>query len=445
MNIELLQSIYVGQITPQILDGFLDTISPAITCAFNKYGSLLAVGCNDGTVIIWDFPTRQIAKIIAAHSHPISSVNWSKNGRQILTGSSDRNIAIWDVLSGECQFRCSFASPIVAAQFDPSDSNRILTIPLYEGAALLNVDQNGANSYKCLPSFLDGHTITTASFDYTGQHIYLGNVSSLILIVDTASLKMLTAFKVGAATSVATTNAIQHLAFSKDNEIFLVNASDRIIRAYRRSTILAYDLKNRIHQTPIQTFQDAVTRSTWKRCCFSGDGQFVCAASMNQYKLYIWETVNGSLVQILHDGIRNERILDVAWHPINNSTMISVCSGIVSIWTQTHLYSVSQFLPGFTEIDTNIIYEERESDFDIDDEDKSRCGSDDAKANYDSDVDVETFAGTVYEHEGEETSIDYLIYIPISPVIDQPEVMNLAIDNDQENIDSYNELINILS
>lgn len=440
MNIELLQTICVGHNTPVILDGFLDTISPATTCAFNKYGSLLAVGCNDGTIIIWDFSTRQIAKIISAHCHPIACVNWSKNGRQILTGSNDRNVAVWDVLSGECQFRCSFASPVVTAQFDPSDSSLILVVPLNESATLLNIDKNGTNSYKCLPSYLDSHMITTASFDGTGQHIYLGNTSSLILIVDTKSLKMLTAFKVGTASGA---NAIKNLAFSTNNQLVLVNASDRIIRTYRQSTILAYDLKNRIIQSPMQTFQDAVTRSIWKRCRFSGDDQYVCAASMNQYKLYIWETVNGCLVRILHDGIRNGRTLDVSWHPINNSIIVSICSGIVSIWTQNHVYSVSQFLPGFTEIDTNIIYEERESEFDIDDEDKSSCGDAvTASANDDIDIDVETCAGTIYE---EERNLDYLIYIPISPVIDQPEMMCPFIDTDQEIIESTNELINILS
>lgn len=58
----------------QEFDGSFDSVSPALTCAFNRTGSLLAVGCNDGRLVIWDFLTRGIAKILVAHVHPVSSV-----------------------------------------------------------------------------------------------------------------------------------------------------------------------------------------------------------------------------------------------------------------------------------------------------------------------------------------------------------------------------------
>lgn len=63
-----------GQNYPEEFDGALDCASLAVTCAFNRRGTLLAVGCNDGRIVIWDFLTRGIAKVISAHVHPVCSL-----------------------------------------------------------------------------------------------------------------------------------------------------------------------------------------------------------------------------------------------------------------------------------------------------------------------------------------------------------------------------------
>lgn len=100
MNLELLgENLYIffnnilykyfiesfGQNYPEEFDGSLDCISLAVTCTFNKHGTLLAVGCNDGRIVIWDFLTRGIAKIISAHVHPVCSLSWTRNGHKVST------------------------------------------------------------------------------------------------------------------------------------------------------------------------------------------------------------------------------------------------------------------------------------------------------------------------------------------------------------------------
>jgi len=51
-------------------------------------------------------------------------------------------------------------------------------------------------------------------------------------------------------------------------------------------------------------------RSLWKKCCFSGDGEYIVAGSARQHSLYIWEKSSGNLVKFLL-GTKGETLLDV--------------------------------------------------------------------------------------------------------------------------------------
>lgn len=68
----------------------------------------------------------------------------------------------------------------------------------------------------------------------------------------------------------------------------------------------------------------------------------------------------------------------------------SISSGLVSIWAQAQVENWSAFAPDFKELDENVEYEERESEFDIEDEDRSPARVAQDKNDEDIEVDVTT-------------------------------------------------------
>ncbi|KAG4980923.1 hypothetical protein JHK82_034169 [Glycine max] len=85
---------------PEVIEEYLE--HGCMKCiAFNRRGTLLAAGCNNGSCVIWDFETRGIAKELQDDecSSPITSVCWSKCGNRILVSAADKSLLLWDVMS----------------------------------------------------------------------------------------------------------------------------------------------------------------------------------------------------------------------------------------------------------------------------------------------------------------------------------------------------------
>ncbi|XP_065316630.1 retinoblastoma-binding protein 5 homolog isoform X2 [Gordionus sp. m RMFG-2023] len=474
---------------PEAYDGCLDCVSYAITCTFNRRGTLLAVGCNDGRIIIWDFITRCIAKIIQAHTHPVCSLSWSRNGYKLLSAGTDNLVCIWDILSGECLNRFRFPALIAKVQFNPRNDSQVLVCLIKHPPVLLNL-----KSKRHITVPLDEETHQqdlniVASFDRRGTHIYTGNARGKVLIFDSKAVKdsnpkngknsanadpiskrdpcpddddseektlrLVACFKTSSGGITTSGNAIKAIEFAKRGENFLVCTADRVIRIYNADIALdcgtarqkgtaaphhnnhkndktQNEHENRdnkdnnnnskeakensgfltnanstVELEPIQKLCDLVNRTQWKSCCFSGgrsslpelgenssaahnnggnnhnngasdsknmhnssSSRYVCAGSAKQHSIYIWELSTSNLVKILH-GTKGEILLDLAWHP-NRGVIASVSgggAGSVALWSHPRIENWSAFAPDFRELDDNVEYLERESEFDLSDQD----------------------------------------------------------------------------
>jgi WD40 repeat protein len=58
-------------------------------------GKLALTGSNDHTALLWDLETGKQLRRFVGHDREISCVQFSKNGLNVLTASSDTTLRLW--------------------------------------------------------------------------------------------------------------------------------------------------------------------------------------------------------------------------------------------------------------------------------------------------------------------------------------------------------------
>ncbi|KAF9183761.1 hypothetical protein BGZ51_003823 [Haplosporangium sp. Z 767] len=357
---------------PEVIEDTLEN-GPAVTVRFNRRGTLLAAGCSDGTIVVWDFDTRGVSRSLLGHVKTVTSLSWSRNGRYLLSSSRDWSCIVWDLLTGTKKHTIRFDTSVLNAQFHPKNNSLFIAalhqekpviIDFSDGIKRLPIlmeagdeapnEQNANSTPTPTPATTtsSGQSLWTlvVTFDRYGKKIYAGTNRGHISIIDTETRTLLYEFR-------PTTSAIKNIQFSRRGKDIVVNANDRIIRLFAT--------KEDGPPEQLHKFQDLVNRIQWNQCCLSSDSDYVIGGSAHQaeHNIYIWDKIDGNLVKILEGP--KEPLEDLAWHPIR-PIIASVSSyGTIHIWATNYQENWSAFAPDFKELEENIDYEEREDEFDI--------------------------------------------------------------------------------
>ncbi|KAF9375950.1 hypothetical protein BGX21_003648, partial [Mortierella sp. AD011] len=347
---------------------------PAVTVRFNRRGTLLAAGCSDGTIVVWDFDTRGVSRSLIGHVKTITSLS----------------------------------SVFIAALHQ----EKPVIIDFTNSVKRLPILQTGSNqedsSEQNITTSSTGQTqwILVVTYDRQGKNIYTGSNRGQISVIDAETRALIREFR-------PTTSAIKNIQFSRKGKQIVVNANDRMIRLF--------EIKEDGPPEQIHKFQDLVNRIQWNQCCFSSDSDYVIGGSAHQaeHNIYIWDKIGGNLVKILEGP--KEPLEDLSWHPIRPIVASVSSYGTIHIWATNYQENWSAFAPDFKELEENIDYEEREDEFDIvPEEEASKRKHDDE----DVIVDVTTIEKiNPFNDSDSEDGEEETFYLPLLPSDQQDEAL----------------------
>ncbi|KAH6896420.1 WD40-repeat-containing domain protein [Coprinopsis sp. MPI-PUGE-AT-0042] len=357
----------------------------AHSARFDPTGRFIATARNNGSAHLWDLETRNSVRWLDGHVKPVTSSDWSRNGRYFLTSSKDWNVVVWDLACGVVDppqrgATMRFDAPVVSASFHPKNS-RIVLVLLTTGEAFVCDTRKATKSRTMLKEITDEESdeegesssrarsyMTVARFDPSGKHIFIGTSNGMILVFRTRTKTMIARHRIAGA------NVMKAIEFTKSGRRFVTNSSDRTLRYFvvptypdtessQAEDILETDLE------PTHRFNDPINKTAWHAMAFSPDGEWLAggAADPAAHKIYIWDLSNDGQFTSTLDGGR-EPLIHLHWHPTKSTLSSTTNLGNVLIWHAPNPERWGAFAGGFEEVDENVEYEEREDEFDVEDE-----------------------------------------------------------------------------
>jgi len=81
-----------------VLEGHTDWVR---SVAFSNDGRQIVSGSDDKSVRVWDASTGEVLNVLEGHTAWVNSVAFSYDGRRIVSGSGDISVRVWDASTGE--------------------------------------------------------------------------------------------------------------------------------------------------------------------------------------------------------------------------------------------------------------------------------------------------------------------------------------------------------
>ena len=286
------------------VDNLSQYLAAVGTVVFSPDGKMLATGSRDTTVKILEIPTGTIINTFPADDSPIWSVAFNSNGTQLVAGTYDWRVIVWN-LSRKEPFRVfEHRAPVWAVAITPdgktiasaSGDGTVKIWDLETGFLIFNFPDHSDVIYSIAIS-PDGKKLVSSSADET---IKIENLETGELM----------------NTLTGHTGVIRSIDISPDGEKIVSGSYDQTLKIWNLKT-----------GKLIQTLEDHTGEIV--AVDISPDGQYIASGSKDN-TIKIWDLETGALLNTLTG--HTDEIYTVAFSPDGNSIATGSKDRTIKLW-----------------------------------------------------------------------------------------------------------------
>jgi uncharacterized delta-60 repeat protein len=286
----------------QTLEGHSSSVD---SVAFSSDGKQVVSGSCDKTLRLWDAVTGAVLQTLEGHSDEVYSVAFSLNGNQVVSGSRDKIIRLWDAVTGAVlQILKSHSDSVYSVAFSPngkqvlsgSRDKKILLWDAVTGAVL--------QTFK-------GHLgwVKSVAFSPDSKLIVSGSEDKTVRVWDTETGRALHRLE-------GHSGWVESVAFSPDGKLIVSGSEDKTVRVWDTETGRA------LHRLE--------GHSGWvQSVAFSPDGKLVVSGSHDE-TVRLWGTETGRVSYTLKG--HSDCVKSVAFSPDGKQVVSGSCDKTVRLW-----------------------------------------------------------------------------------------------------------------
>jgi len=286
----------------------LDGHTSTVTCVdFSPDGRKLVTGSFDTALLIWDVKTGEQLARLDGHKHFVRGARFSPDGRSVASVGWDRCAMIWDAATGERRTTLQHEAPYLYAVAWKPDGRVVATGGSQQNADIRLWSVESGKPVKVLKG--SGERVRSLVFSPNGRMLYSAGEGKVIRVWDVAqamNLESLSGHRLG----------VEELALSPNGAV-LASAS-------RDGTVRLWDTTRR---APLATLRGH--KGEVRSVCFHPDGIHLASADENG-TILVWDMRSHEPVGRLNEYA--PACADAALSPAGDQVASAWSDGSLRVW-----------------------------------------------------------------------------------------------------------------